>query len=848
MNLNNNNNNSNTTGVGFTDTRLFHTRKILSELNASIAPSERRLQALYDILQDFDHYDELQHDEELGESADIILFQKLAFCLSLDKSSEEIGLICTCLEMIYTRGSRNGVAESYNEVGAGGVAFPLIMEILKRPSSVDEKKDGYNEEEVLRLQHQQKQQQQQQQQDQQGEYVDFDQNEYPTSHQHHHNTNVPENNGLRSSFMRNIQQVNEEITPEEPTADEPVDTVETAATVSPQATDDDNNDNSNKQKQYNSNDDNIGGIPLPYSGVSSRSLDVSKGEGKENRQDEVIQKNNDETSELSEVNLEDEENLDQTNDDELEVGFDRRKRRGGETDQNNVDPEDDNMNAVGEVTFASYANVDAEMEYEYEQRKQYEIHQQKIQNKKRVNQTSNNNNMSRPEYHHHHQEEKNMYHEDNIAAAAAATNDNIPPSHHNIPPNINIIAPHSTSPSDLAINKMLKVLRCFSRVLNAMIPLCHYPNLIGSLLYQFERSSVQSNGDGNNTQGVEARVDTIAILVNLACAQDNKSFLLNYPNLLDTIIQLGQFDDIPKVREHASIVLMNLGYHDQNKINMIRNPKVLSALSMFMMDTDSGHTRRYAAASLLSLISSDAHPDSDSIRLCVYHENGEMLESLRYVIENDSMKEARISAGEAFYVMVTQSPSKDILIKIASFPHLLDTLGQAVLSDYDADVRAFCAKTLESLANHIHSSPPRHHNHDAGANTDCHTLLLNALVKASQWTKASAIANAIQIQSLHPQNLRPMCLFPGMLDSLGQLAQLKSVQDMEVRSFAICAIERLTTLPQNRQLMAQNALVITALTKAKFNATAGGQFEEEDISVNTVKMITSALKNLAQYI
>lgn len=53
-------------------------------------------------------------------------------------------------------------------------------------------------------------------------------------------------------------------------------------------------------------------------------------------------------------------------------------------------------------------------------------------------------------------------------------------------------------------------------------------------------------------------MDAIAVVVNLACAEENKIMLVYHPGLLDAVINISNHDPIDEAREHAAIVLMNL--------------------------------------------------------------------------------------------------------------------------------------------------------------------------------------------------------------------------------------------------------------------------------------------------
>lgn len=105
----------------------------------------------------------------------------------------------------------------------------------------------------------------------------------------------------------------------------------------------------------------------------------------------------------------------------------------------------------------------------------------------------------------------------------------------------------------LAVQKVLKILRYFSRVLSAMELLAQQPGLVDSLLYRMKKAP-----HSNDENEISARVDAIAIIVNLACAEENKIMLVYHPGLLDAVINIANHDPIEEAREHAAIVLMNL--------------------------------------------------------------------------------------------------------------------------------------------------------------------------------------------------------------------------------------------------------------------------------------------------
>jgi len=121
--------------VLFDDQNRTDTLKlILYDLNSAIAPRDLRLMAIHAAIEEFDHDDELLHDEELELRADHILLQKLTYATSIDPSSIEVGYICSALEAVY-RGGRTRLAQSFHEIC--DALLPLFVEMIRPPS-------GYN--------------------------------------------------------------------------------------------------------------------------------------------------------------------------------------------------------------------------------------------------------------------------------------------------------------------------------------------------------------------------------------------------------------------------------------------------------------------------------------------------------------------------------------------------------------------------------------------------------------------------------------------------------------------------------------------------------------------------------
>ncbi len=372
------------------------------------------------------------------------------------------------------------------------------------------------------------------------------------------------------------------------------------------------------------------------------------------------------------------------------------------------------------------------------------------------------------------------------------------------------------------VGRLLLILRYLSRVLSAMVPMAEHPGLLEALIYQLECQPY--NRDMNESELAPWRIDAIATIVNLACAEENKGTILEEKGLLDVVMRVAQYDPSEEAREHAAIVFMNLAYSDENKERMVEHRGLLDTLTLLVRD-DHEFTRRYATAALFTL----ACVASNSERM-IRHGDGEVLEVLRRVLESDPVDEARINASEAIFNIARNNSEASAQI-LASHPDLLTTVAEAVLTDCTADARLYCARALEWLAADLHHP------------MESHEPFLAALTLASQWTKTNCIAEAMKTQALVAENRIYMAQHPGLLDALGNLAMLKGYSFADVRSSALAALELLSRDYESRVWMIRNSTVMQALTKATFELDANGEplTAQEHVNINLIK---EALKNL----
>ena len=422
--------------------------------------------------------------------------------------------------------------------------------------------------------------------------------------------------------------------------------------------------------------------------------------------------------------------------------------------------------------------------------------------------------------------------------------------------------------------KIVKILRYYSRVLSAMSPMARQAGLLDALLYQMgrrlgtykRRSDVDLGGnierddddsdimiapdgteqyfDPTATAGwierqkkmldaevAPIRIDAVATLVNLACAEENKTLMLNHPGLLDAVIDVANCDPSEEAREHGAIVLMNLAYADDNKITMGHNEDVLSTLGDLAGDK-APFTRKYSTAALFTLA---CIPNNASHLAC--HREGYILSALSRLLLEDPVEEARINAAEAAFNLAKNAanaaPDESVVLALGNHAGLLPSLAHAVMADSNADVRTYAARTLEWLASDIHNGMP------------CHDNLLRALTKATLWTKTCCIVEALAAQAMVAENRPAMVLHDGLLDALASLALLEDIGDEEVRNCAISTLVDLTKEESLRETMARNEGVMTALTHATFARPMNSNTTYKGRQSPLITKTKIALKNLA---
>ena len=125
---------------------------------------------------------------------------------------------------------------------------------------------------------------------------------------------------------------------------------------------------------------------------------------------------------------------------------------------------------------------------------------------------------------------------------------------------------------------------------------------------------------------------------------------------------------------------------------------LLNVLVQLMGGAKSPHTRRYASTTIFSLASAPTNTQ----RIGEFAD-GRILSALVQVLKNDDVEEVRINSAETLFNMARNQflarneddksgDDENFHNILGNHPDILLTLGETVISDYSADVRAYCAR------------------------------------------------------------------------------------------------------------------------------------------------------------
>ena len=90
----------------------------------------------------------------------------------------------------------------------------------------------------------------------------------------------------------------------------------------------------------------------------------------------------------------------------------------------------------------------------------------------------------------------------------------------------------------------------------------------------------------------ECRVARVRIIANLVNCEENKSLMLEYDGLLDSLLRIAHLDLSDSAREYAGMALMDLASAPSNQVPMVKNQKLLGTLVKMVLVEKSSRDKR----------------------------------------------------------------------------------------------------------------------------------------------------------------------------------------------------------------------------------------------------------------
>jgi len=264
--------------------------------------------------------------------------------------------------------------------------------------------------------------------------------------------------------------------------------------------------------------------------------------------------------------------------------------------------------------------------------------------------------------------------------------------------------------NDVMLRKATKIIGHFARVGSATRPIAYYPGLLPSLTNLLLVRPFK-------IIPVEARLNSLWILANLACNSENMVMMACQPNLLSALIAIAARKthsnhsaevavEIFKSHSIASRAILNLSWSPENKIPMSENISLLKAITPLAVYRQSPfgkrgrtvnammlQTRKHSLGALRNLASA---PRRNKIQLCNYSQ-GKLLNILTDVALNDP----DIEVKERAFTTIQNLATHDTAELMMQNPALILAMKDALLSNYESLIKKSASSTLLVLERSI---------------------------------------------------------------------------------------------------------------------------------------------------
>lgn len=356
---------------------------------------------------------------------------------------------------------------------------------------------------------------------------------------------------------------------------------------------------------------------------------------------------------------------------------------------------------------------------------------------------------------------------------------------------------------NVIITNITKILLIFSRVPDLRPFLARHEGMLDALK---RVSTVQKLED-------DSRVLRMRLLANLANSDDNKTMILQYPGLLESLLRVAALDSSKLAREYAGLSLMDLAAEPKNQVKMASVDKLLGTLVKLAILENISETRESAVTALQNL----AFCKQNRVRLVTYG-SGVVVEALKKAVGSDKDGKARRRAAGALTNLACEETGE----RMACHKGLLHTLAQACTRDESVEVQQRSAMALTKIASSVSKS------------STSHKSILDALVIAADSPQAvSSIMTVMRVKTRDAECRESMAFHPGVLDVLADTSSNTklSVKD---RDNAMRCLMHLTNEPSNCKVMC---------CKKVLNALVDGvsQDQNQDISSSAI----TAMERLA---
>jgi hypothetical protein len=228
-----------------------------------------------------------------------------------------------------------------------------------------------------------------------------------------------------------------------------------------------------------------------------------------------------------------------------------------------------------------------------------------------------------------------------------------------------------------------------------------HPDLLKDLT---RSSSTKANEVSTIKINPECRFCRLIVLANLTknSSTEQRELLYRFDGFLDSLLRYGNFDPINSVRQAAAWCILELTNTPSNCSAMVENNKVLGTLVKMILVDDNMNasspsstvaSTRESALTALQNISFDRSNRSH----VVHFKNGMVLEAVKKTLTTDVDAKSRRRAAGAVVNLVCEDTAEFMV----SYQGLTDTLALVATQDNNSDVQTRAALSLTKLAAHI---------------------------------------------------------------------------------------------------------------------------------------------------